>query len=258
MLRSRSLDPDGKSVYQKHLTTNLSGIIHDEFALDRTSALGNYYVQVTGGQGPMTGNFEVQEYKKPEYEVHVTAEKARVLAGRESRSDHRFALLLWRAGQRGESRIFGLPGATIGVRFGDDPMTTSISHGSENERRRRRRSPQERKGSSIPTAKLQIQVRRLPSPNGRRFRYRIEARVTEPGRREIAGNGYGPLRRTEASWSMSRRSNMLRTAGSQGNMTIEARWIMMAVPLTPTHDVDGSRRNGCRRPTSKSREFCEG
>ena len=39
-------DPDGKNIYQKTLTTNTSGIIHDELTVDKSSALGSFYIQV--------------------------------------------------------------------------------------------------------------------------------------------------------------------------------------------------------------------
>ena len=140
MLRSRSLTRIGKSVYQKHLTTNLSGIIHDEFALDRTSALGNYYVQVTGGQGPMTGNFEVQEYKKPEYEVHVAAEKARVLQGAESQASHRLPLLLWRTGERRDGEVRGVSERLFLPEMGRDRSLKHRNRASKASRKKRKRT----------------------------------------------------------------------------------------------------------------------
>jgi uncharacterized protein YfaS (alpha-2-macroglobulin family) len=74
-------DADQKPVYQKALTTSDSGVIHDELTLPKGATLGNYYLQVKSGDNFMSGNFEVQEYKKPEYEVRVTATPARVLEG---------------------------------------------------------------------------------------------------------------------------------------------------------------------------------
>jgi hypothetical protein len=72
---------DGKAVYQKSLTTNENGIIHDEYPLAREAALGNYFVQVKAGENVMSGNFEVQQYKKPEYDLRVTPMVSRVLEG---------------------------------------------------------------------------------------------------------------------------------------------------------------------------------
>ena len=74
-------DPDGKPAYQKTLTSNSNGIVHDEFPLPRGAALGSYYIQIHAGESVMGGNFEVQEYKKPEYEVRIAPSKPRVLEG---------------------------------------------------------------------------------------------------------------------------------------------------------------------------------
>ena len=47
-----------------------------------SAALGNYSIQVRAGEDEfMNGNFEVEEYKKPEYEVRVAPVKARILQG---------------------------------------------------------------------------------------------------------------------------------------------------------------------------------
>ncbi len=74
-------DSDQKPVYQKTLTVSANGTIHDEITFSPAAALGNYFIQVKSGEGFMSGNFEVQDYKKPEYEVRVTPAKPRVLQG---------------------------------------------------------------------------------------------------------------------------------------------------------------------------------
>ncbi|HEX3748819.1 MAG TPA: MG2 domain-containing protein [Bryobacteraceae bacterium] len=75
--------PDQKPVFQKTLTANSAGAVHDDLTLPADAALGNYFVEVkpAQGEGYMSGDFEVQEYKKPEYEVHVTPTRTRVLQG---------------------------------------------------------------------------------------------------------------------------------------------------------------------------------
>ncbi len=74
-------DRDGKAIYQKELSTNAHGILHDDLTLAKDAALGNYFIEVRSGDTTTNGNFEVQEYKKPEYEVHVSSETPRVLQG---------------------------------------------------------------------------------------------------------------------------------------------------------------------------------
>ena len=50
-------------------------------AAGASAALGNYFIEVQAGEYTMSGDFEVEEYKKPEYEVRVTPAKSRVLQG---------------------------------------------------------------------------------------------------------------------------------------------------------------------------------
>ena len=75
-------DAEQKPVYQKTLTASANGTIHDDLELPASAALGSYSIQVQAGdENFMNGNFEVEEYKKPEYEVRVTPAKARILQG---------------------------------------------------------------------------------------------------------------------------------------------------------------------------------
>src|SRR5262249_32396146 len=75
-------DPEQKPIYQKPLTVNANGSIHDEIRLPPTAGLGSYSIQLhTGDQSYNETSFEVEEYKKPEYEVRVTPSVTRVLQG---------------------------------------------------------------------------------------------------------------------------------------------------------------------------------
>lgn len=59
-------DPRGNIVYQEDLTTSAAGSVAGEFRLGDEPPLGHYYVQSSlGGYG----QFRVEEYRKPEYEV---------------------------------------------------------------------------------------------------------------------------------------------------------------------------------------------
>jgi uncharacterized protein YfaS (alpha-2-macroglobulin family) len=49
------------------------GTIDGTFPLPATAALGFYTIRVTGGDRTATGSFEVQEYRKPEFDVAVRA-----------------------------------------------------------------------------------------------------------------------------------------------------------------------------------------
>src|SRR5262249_26272825 len=74
----------GKQVFQSSGTVSQFGSVHGDFTLASDAALGYYSVSVTG-KGirayAMSGGFQVEEYKKPEYEVRVTPDKPRILEG---------------------------------------------------------------------------------------------------------------------------------------------------------------------------------
>ena len=59
-----------------------NGTIRNDLELSAGATLGSYSIQVRAGEENfMNGSFEVEEYKKPEYEVRVTPNKARILQG---------------------------------------------------------------------------------------------------------------------------------------------------------------------------------
>ena len=77
-------NPKGEKVFEKNLTTDGYGGLAGEFPLSKGVMLGVYAVQVfdRGGNRHLGGgNFRVEEYKKPEFEVTVEAPKAPVRLG---------------------------------------------------------------------------------------------------------------------------------------------------------------------------------
>ncbi|MDQ7779460.1 MAG: MG2 domain-containing protein [Planctomycetota bacterium] len=77
-------DPKGNTVFEKNLSTDSFGGVCDSFVLDENAALGMYHMQVkVNGNWVQQGGgqFRVEEYKKPEYEVTVTAAKGQAKLG---------------------------------------------------------------------------------------------------------------------------------------------------------------------------------
>ncbi len=62
-------DPKWNQVLQEKIKTNEYGTASLDFPLAEVAALGNYHVQVRGDNMWGNANFQVKEYKKPEYEV---------------------------------------------------------------------------------------------------------------------------------------------------------------------------------------------
>jgi len=183
-------DAEQKPVYQKTLTTGASGAIHDDLVLSPSSALGDYYIQVKSGENFMGGNFQVQEYKKPEYEVRVIPAKSRVLQGETVAAtiDSRY--------------YFGEPVAGAKVQYAvyrdryyfptwyDPDDESAAPPPDQNDNQDSGDQLDQGEGELDADGKLNIQVKTAVSDHKWDYLYRIEARVTDAARREIAGRGW--------------------------------------------------------------------
>jgi uncharacterized protein YfaS (alpha-2-macroglobulin family) len=77
-------DPTHKQVFQSKLPISAFGTIHGDLTLAADAALGYYGVSIYAGgvqQYSAGGGFHVEEYKKPEYEVQVHIATPRILQG---------------------------------------------------------------------------------------------------------------------------------------------------------------------------------
>lgn len=72
-------NPKGEEFYQKHLTADSFGGLSGSFVLAGDCPLGAFGLNVSGYGG---GNFRVEEYKKPEFEVKVLAPEEPVALGK--------------------------------------------------------------------------------------------------------------------------------------------------------------------------------
>lgn len=183
-------DAEGKPIYRKTLTATATGAIRDDLVLPVSAALGSYSIQVHAGeQNFMTGSFEVEEYKKPEYEVRVTAGKARILQGENAQVaiDSRY--------------YFGEPVAGAKLKYAvyrgrywfplwsepdeDSPPDSGDAEGNDYGDEQILDS----EGQLDAEGKLTIDFPAAVSEHKTDYRYRIEARVTDAGKREIVGRG---------------------------------------------------------------------
>jgi uncharacterized protein YfaS (alpha-2-macroglobulin family) len=71
-------NPKGEKIFEKALTTDEYGGLDGEFPLPKEAALGVYGIFIVNHGG---GNFRVEEYKKPEFEVKIEAPKEPVSLG---------------------------------------------------------------------------------------------------------------------------------------------------------------------------------
>jgi hypothetical protein len=195
-------DTNSRQVYHAQTTISQFGGVHGDFTLGVDAALGYYSISVTGKSGGrygMSGGFNVEEYKKPEYEVRVTPDKQRILEG-----DSIDATI--------EAKYyFGEPVAGAQVKYvvhrerswsylmgdqeedmyggGSEGEGEASGYGAgsdENEYAGEELS--EQTGKLDANGKLRISVPTTLSEHKYDFRYRIEARVTDESRREISGH----------------------------------------------------------------------
>ena len=77
-------DPNDKVVFRRQVKLDSFGAVQATFPVPATAALGNYTIRVQSGDAQGAGAFEVQEYRKPEFEVIVQPAARFVLQGREA------------------------------------------------------------------------------------------------------------------------------------------------------------------------------
>ena len=77
-------DTNDKVVFRRQVRLDGFGSLQASFPVPATAALGIYAIRVQSGDATGTGGFEVQEYRKPEFEVIVTAANRFVVQGNDA------------------------------------------------------------------------------------------------------------------------------------------------------------------------------
>ena len=152
--------------------------------------LGTYSVNLHAGEMFIGGSFEVKDYKKPEYEVRVTPAKPRVLQGDDIpvTIDAKY--------------FFGEPVANAKVEYvvhrsrywdwsyygepddDDQQQMQAYYQGDTDEQ------VVDETGKLDADGKLLVRIPTEIDEHTSDMRYRIEARVTDEGNREITGTGF--------------------------------------------------------------------
>ncbi len=180
--------PEDKTIYRKQLPVSAMGTVSGDLILPADAGLGYYSVSVHAQDTTVQAGFDVEEYKKPEYEVRVSVAKARVLQGDSITAtvDARY--------------FFGEPVANATLHYvvfrsrywypafqsedaGESAEGDAANPGSEDEQI----SDEEAKLNA--EGKFTFSVKTAVSEHKWDARYRIEARVTDAGNREISGTG---------------------------------------------------------------------
>lgn len=211
-------DSDGKTVYREFKSLSKFGTLDGEFTLPEKAALGYYSLDLRFGDASVSGNFEVQEYKKPEYTVKVTPARKRYLQGAPLEAEI-------------ESRYyFGEPVPHAKVKYvvyrsryyapwyqpddSGDPDLEGAMWAQE----------ELSTNSGVLNAEGKLSIRLDNPVNDQRYDwlYRIEARVTDSANREITGSGY--VISTYGSYLVTAfAQSYLNAPGSPVRLNVEAR-----------------------------------
>jgi uncharacterized protein YfaS (alpha-2-macroglobulin family) len=208
-LELKVTDADNKTVFKQNVSISAHGTVTADLTLASDAGLGYYSVTVgrngqNGGYGLSAGygSFYVEEYKKPEYQVTVKPAAARVLQGNAVQ-----AVI--------EARyFFGEPVAGAKVKYvvhtsqhywwGEDEADDNGEGGEEATGEEFDNSwgaseQQEHEGVLDANGRLNVTLSAPIDAKHNDEDYRIEARVTDAGNREVAGHStvlatYGSFR----------------------------------------------------------------
>lgn len=177
------VDGDEKVLRRERKTLDEFGSVSGDFTLPASAALGYYVVRVASGDDTATGSFEVQEYRKPEFDVAVKPATPRERQG-------------------GQTTVtinaryyFGQPVAGAAVKYvvhrqpyfsplrfmdsGEEPFDGYYGSGGD----------AEFEGTATLDAQgaAQVPVALGVDANGRDYTARVEAHVTDASGREVQG-----------------------------------------------------------------------
>ncbi len=173
------------------------GTAHWEYKIPADAHLGSYYLSMQMGERYVEGSsFSVQDYKKPEYAVKVTAQTPRVLQGQPIKAtiDARYYFGEPVANAKVKWVVHTSPYYPGGRWASEDEGMGETDEAQPEEGQYDQYGPgeqeQENSGVLDLDGKLQITIPTTINKDHQDLTYRIEARVTDAGNREISGRGY--------------------------------------------------------------------
>ena len=176
-------DPNDKVVFRRQLKVDGFGSVNTSFAMPTTAALGIYSLRVQSGDLQTSSSFEVQEYRKPEFEVIVTPAVRFARQGNEAVVSIQARYYFGQPVANGQLRwVVNQQPYYSPLRWDDgfEGGESSYWYGDN----------QAAQGTLRLDAqgKAQIRVPLGVDENGRDFSARIEAQVTDAANREVSGN----------------------------------------------------------------------
>ncbi|MDR3764005.1 MAG: alpha-2-macroglobulin family protein [Acidobacteriota bacterium] len=220
-------DGQGNSQLSQEFAVNSRGTLNGDFTLPPSSALGEWCFEAKQGERFLGDScFGVEEYKKPEYQVRVTPAAPRVIQGQgiQATIEARYffgepvarAKVTWVV----HTSRWWAPGRFEDADDADDDAEDDGNSGDDADYGGQQE--EEHKGVLDADGKLTITLPTRLDEHRNDLRYRIEARVTDEGNREISGVGFAFA--TYGSFFLSAQpDSYIYTAGAEAKVAVTAR-----------------------------------
>lgn len=209
-------DNNDKVVVRRQAKLDGFGSMQATFPVPATAALGLYTVRVQSGDAIGTGGFEVQEYRKPEFEVIVTSANKFVVQGNEAIVDVQARYYFGQPVSNGQLRwVVNQQPYYSPFRWNDDfeDGDSTYFYGDN----------QTAQGTLRLDAdgKAQLRIPLAVDENKRDFSARIEAQVTDAASREVVGRTI--VHATYGTFLLSAETtDMVHRAGSSAPVSVRA------------------------------------
>jgi uncharacterized protein YfaS (alpha-2-macroglobulin family) len=174
-------DPNDKVLVRRQMPVDAFGAVALSFPIPATGALGSYTLRVQSGEQQALGAFEVQEYRKPEFEVTVTPVTRMIVQGQSARVTVQARY------------YFGQPVANGRVQWvlNQQPYFSPLrwDEGAEEGGGSWYGGDQTAQGEARldESGRAELVIPVPPGESARDFTARIEARVTDASAREVSG-----------------------------------------------------------------------
>jgi uncharacterized protein YfaS (alpha-2-macroglobulin family) len=176
-------DANDKVIFRRMLPVDPFGSVAATFPIPATAALGTYTLRVQSGDLQATSAFEVQEYRKPEFEVSVTPASRFVVQGNEAVVTVQARYYFGQPVANGHVRwVLNQQPYQSPLRFDDGFEGTESSFWYGNDQTQQGELRLDASG------RAELRIPLAPDDNGRDYSARIEAEVTDASRRSVSGN----------------------------------------------------------------------
>ena len=175
-------DANDKVVFRRQIKLDGFGALQATFPVPATAALGNYSIRIQSGEAQGIGGFEVQEYRKPEFEVILTPASRFVVQGREAVVDVQARYYFGQPVSNANLRwVVNQQPYFSPLRWNDDVESDDSNYWYGDNQTAEGTIRLDEAG------KAQLRIPLGVDENGRDFSARIEAQVTDAANREVSG-----------------------------------------------------------------------